>query len=62
LVFVREKLAAVRQAYCLSARRRPGESGINVRTKRFANLTNRSRPSAFALLHGRLQLALKVKK
>jgi ATP-dependent DNA helicase RecG len=53
--FVREKLAAGRQAYVVYPRvEDTGESGIKAVTKEFANLTKLLAPYRVALLHGRL--------
>ena len=53
--FVRQKLAAGRQAYVVYPRvEDTGESGIKAVTKEFANLTKLLAPYRVALLHGRL--------
>jgi ATP-dependent DNA helicase RecG len=53
--FVREKLAAGRQAYVVYPRvEDTGESGIKAVTKEFANLTKLLAPHRVGLLHGRL--------
>ena len=53
--FVREKLAAGRQAYVVYPRvEDTGESGIKAVTKEFANLTKLLAPYRVGLLHGRL--------
>jgi ATP-dependent DNA helicase RecG len=53
--FVREKLAADRQAYVVYPRvEDTGESGIKAVTKEFANLTKLLAPYRVGLLHGRL--------
>ena len=53
--FVREKLAAGRQAYVVYPRvEDTGESGIKAVTKEFANLTKLLAPFRVGLLHGRL--------
>ena len=53
--FVREKLAAGRQAYVVYPRvEDTGDSGIKAVTKEFANLTRLLAPFRVGLLHGRL--------
>ena len=53
--FVREKLAAGRQAYVVYPRvEDTGDSGIKAVTKEFANLTKLLAPFRVGLLHGRL--------
>ncbi len=53
--FVREKLAAGRQAYVVYPRvEDSGESGVKAVTKEFANLTKLLAPYRVGLLHGRL--------